>query len=416
MELFTTQVFSPGAIEDGALMEQLLIAPNVGLFAVADLIVAGPEARAALRLALDAVRAHVDRNEDIIARFRGSPNDDLRDRVLEIVTESFTRAAAELFAFARRHPGLALCLDVALLLDTEAFVGHVGDGRVYLIRSGLVHQLTVDHHVQAADPEDTAPLRVLGPRPSVRVESMCMELLPGDRFVIAARSVRRALAEPDLHRVFVSESLPAIAPQLIEHARGRPLVLAGGQLGGIEPSQPDSGRSRLALLAPIPLFAHCSERELRAIASATYPRVFAAGTVLFRRGDPGTELFLVIRGVIRIEQEGKTIVTLGSGSNFGEMAMLDEPIRSADAVAVDDAECLVISRDAFFALLKGNPKLAVKILWNMLLRLSSRLRSTSSRLTELSQVAQMLAPPADETPAQPPERIGKPEGSSSGLG
>ena len=67
------------------------------------------------------------------------------------------------------------------------------------------------------------------------------------------------------------------------------------------------------------------------------------------------------------------------------MAMLDEPSRSASAVAHDESELLVIPRDAFFAMLKGNPMLAVKILWNMLLNLSMNLRSTSKRLAELER-------------------------------
>ena len=121
----------------------------------------------------------------------------------------------------------------------------------------------------------------------------------------------------------------------------------------------------------------------------------AAGDVLFRAGDPGTQLYLLIRGAVRIEKDGKAIVTLGPGSNFGEMAMLDAPRRSASAVAAEDCEVLVIPRDAFFALLRGNPNLAVKILWNMLLRLSSRLRATSDRLTAAEVAAQALdeAPP-----------------------
>ncbi len=46
---------------------------------------------------------------------------------------------------------------------------------------------------------------------------------------------------------------------------------------------------------------------------------------------------------------------------------------------------MVIPRDAFFALLKGNPMLAVKILWNMLLGLSANLRNTSARLAALEK-------------------------------
>ncbi len=404
MDIVTSSVFSPGPPPGKAYLEQILILQSPGILAVADAGSAGPEGRAALRIALDAVRGHVSRNEDILERFKRNPAPELRERILQVIEESFTRAARELYAFARRYKGLTVTMDVALLLNSEAFVGHVGDGRVYLVRRGLVHQLTVDHARASNEPgaETKTKVRALGPQPSVRVESLCMELTEGDRFVLCTRTVHGVLHEQVLHRHIVGESLDGLGPALIKAAGDAPMVAAAAQLGGGEASQPGSGRSRLAILAPMPLFSHCSERELRAIASATHPRRFAGETVLFKKGDPGTDLYLVISGRIRIEVDGKPIVTLGPGSNFGEMAMLDEPQRSADAIAVEEAECLLISRDSFFALLKGNPKLAVKILWNMLLRLSARLRSTSSRLTELTEAVEKSV---EAAPAAPPAAL-----------
>ena len=73
------------------------------------------------------------------------------------------------------------------------------------------------------------------------------------------------------------------------------------------------------------------------------------------------------------------------GTAFGEMALLDEPARSATARASTHVEALVIPREAFFRLLRGNPPLAVKILWNMLLVLSGRLRRTSGELAKLRE-------------------------------
>ncbi len=284
---------------------------------------------------------------------------------------------------------------MVLLLTHEAFVGHVGDGRVYLVRRGLVHQLTVDHsrgdeddvfeEGRAAGAEEKRFTRALGPQPRVRVESLCMELSPEDRFVVCAAGVHRALPDNILHAHFTSEQLDALGAALERDAAGAPLVAACAQLGSGEPFSPDSASSRLAILAPMPLFAHCTQRELRVVAQATRPRQFAKGTTIFEQGQPGTELYLVISGQIAIVKNGRTIVTLGPGSNFGEMAMLDEPVRSASARAVEDSELMVIPRDAFFAMLKGNPMLAVKILWNMLLRLSARLRATSARLAELEK-------------------------------
>lgn len=396
MELYTSSVFSPGRHHDPVFLDQILLLPRLGLLAVADAPGSGEDGRAGVRIALETVRGHVERNEDILQRFKRNPAPELRKRILDIIEEAFARAAQEIFAYARRRRGVVVTLDVALLLQHEAFIGHVGDGRVYLVRRGLVHQLTVDHsrgdeaivfdEVGAASETtgagDRRFTRALGPQPRVRVESLCMELAQEDRFIVTTAHLHRSMPETILNTHLTSEHLDGLGPALVRDAGPSPLVAACAQLGSPEPFTLDSAQSRLAILAPIPLFAHCTERELRAVAQATRPRQFPSGTVIFEEGQPGNELFLVISGTVDIVRGGRTIVTLGPGSNFGEMAMLDEPQRSASAVASADCELMVIPRDAFFALLKANPLLAVKILWNMLLRLSANLRSTSARLAE----------------------------------
>ena len=396
MELFTSSVFSAGSGQDPAYIDQVLLLPRYGLLAVADAPGGADDGRAGIRIAIDTVRAHVERNDDILQRFRRNPSADLRKRILDIIEEAFARAAQEIFAFARRREGVVVTLDVALLLHHEAFIGHVGLGRVYLVRRGLIHQLTVDHDQDhrgtafedagtseangAKGPEST---RVLGRQPRVRVESLCMELAPEDRFVVSTAHLYRALPETILHTHLISEHLETLGAALTRDSGNGSLVAACAQLGSGEPFTPDSAQSRLAILAPMPLFAHCNERELRSVAQSTRPRQFTKDHVIFEQGQPGTALYLVISGSVAIVRSGRTIVTLGPGSNFGEMAMLDEPSRSASAIATEQCELMVIPRDAFFAMLKGNPMLAVKILWNMLLGLSANLRTTSARLAQL---------------------------------
>lgn len=403
MELVTATVFSAGAGPGAVFADQVLLQPRLGLLAVADAHGAGEDGRAGVRIALDAVRSHVERNEDILQRFRRTPSADLRDRLLQILDEGISRAAQEVFAYARRRPHVKITLDVLLLLDHEAFVAHVGDGRVYLVRRGLVHQLTVDHSLGdevivfdapagpdaptnlASPPPELRATRALGPQPRVRVESLCMELSAEDRFVVCSHHLHRSLPEAVLHSRLTGEHLAAIEGALTADLSGRAGLAACAQLGSGEPFTPDSALARLAILKPMPLFQTCTDRELRAVAQATRPRRFQADTILFEQGHPGAELFLLISGRVDIVRDGNVIATLGPGTSFGEMAMLDEPNRSASAVCTLDTELMVIPKDAFYAMLRGNPVLAAKILWNMLLRLSANLRRTSQKLAALEQ-------------------------------
>ncbi len=81
-------------------------------------------------------------------------------------------------------------------------------------------------------------------------------------------------------------------------------------------------------------------------------RSFRSGDVVFREGDPGSEIFIVKSGLVEIsrevEGEGRTTLAfLGEGNLFGEMALVDNSPRSARAVALEDTVCLVLPEDLF---------------------------------------------------------------------
>lgn len=384
--------------------DQAIVEPALGLLGLAASEQGDARGRGAVRIALDAVRNHVRQNEDVLRRFRARPAPELRTEVLGVLQAAVQRAAGEVFAMARRG-ALSITLDVVLALEHEAFVAHVGDGRAYLVRRGLVHQLTTDHVGEDSgvlvDPERPAPrsVRALGPEPRVRTESLCMELAAGDRIVLIAGHVHAAVPETILHRALTDAHLDDLGERLGALDDSLSIVAVAAQLGGSSGTGKGAAAARLGLLAPMALFKHCTELELRAVASATVPRRYSAGQTLFQAGERGEELFLLVHGDVGIEKDGETIATLGPGTAFGEMALLDEPGRSATARATTDVEALVIPRAAFFRLLRANPPLAVKILWNMLLRLSGNLRRTSGEVSALRRMLDELgAERGEETP------------------
>src|SRR5215831_7313231 len=81
---------------------------------------------------------------------------------------------------------------------------------------------------------------------------------------------------------------------------------------------------------------------------------FSDGQMVFREGDPGDGMYLILRGRIRIEKRAqaaravnKTLAVLDSGDYFGEMALFEEKPRSASAVAAGDTRILRLSKFAF---------------------------------------------------------------------
>jgi CRP-like cAMP-binding protein len=158
----------------------------------------------------------------------------------------------------------------------------------------------------------------------------------------------------------------------------------------------DKSTVKMETLSRMALFRYLNYRELVAVSGIADYRSVPSGQVLFREGEEGDELFLLLSGRVSIIKAKTVIVTLEAGDHFGEMALLDQPRRSAHAVVEREAAFLVIRRSDFYALMKRNSVLAVKLLWNILLTLSANLRSTSEQLAQdgggnLPQVPEELA-------------------------
>ena len=346
-------------------------------------------ASAASRLALEVVLAHVRKHAGL------AETEPDREKVLDVLRTALNIASREVNALsARRGTTVLVTVDVVWAVAGEAYVAHVGDGRTYLLRKGLSHKLTQDHVVGDALHESlpgqapriqprSEPARALGPAVTVEPETMNLQLVDGDRILLSSPFLHRGLDDLKIREVANDPVADGVTARLLGAARAngvdQDLACALMEIGELEGGVQHTGR--LSTLARIPLFAYCTERELLAIAGVTRPVRYRAGTWVFRQGDPGSGLYLVVQGLVACDKDDNEIARFGPGANFGEMSMLDQPERSAGARVVEDAELLLITREAFFGLLKRDPTLAVKVLWNMLLRLSASLRATSERLT-----------------------------------
>jgi len=139
------------------------------------------------------------------------------------------------------------------------------------------------------------------------------------------------------------------------------------------------------LLTPIPLFADLADDELTKIAELCESKSYESGEYIFREGEPGNRLFIIVDGGVRISREipgagEEALAVLKRGALFGEMAVFDRSERSTDAISHGGTTVLTISRAEFEMLLDFNRALAYKVLWAMVRMLSGRLRSTNDSL------------------------------------
>lgn len=141
----------------------------------------------------------------------------------------------------------------------------------------------------------------------------------------------------------------------------------------------------LEALARAPLFGTLDEVGLAAVALELREASFDAGQVIFSRGDPGTELHVVVRGRVRLSvltSDGRELSFAHAEppSIFGELAVFDGRPRSADATAVNKVTTLTLSRPAFSRLLSQRPEVAEAAIRF----LSARLRDADEQLEAIA--------------------------------
>lgn len=118
----------------------------------------------------------------------------------------------------------------------------------------------------------------------------------------------------------------------------------------------------LGFIEDAPLFQSLDDADRRALLAEMRPSNFDSGQLIFARGDTGRDMYLVTKGRVRLSvltAEGRELsfAHAESGAVFGEIAMLDEGLRSADATAVVKTEALSLNRAAFMRLAQTRPHL-----------------------------------------------------------
>lgn len=101
---------------------------------------------------------------------------------------------------------------------------------------------------------------------------------------------------------------------------------------------------------------------------------YAPNSTIFREGETGTLMYAIRRGKVAVQVRGQTVDTLGEGEIFGEMALLDQAMRTATVVTLEETELVPIDKAQFYLLVRQNPHFALQLMQ----LLSERLRQTDA--------------------------------------
>ena len=381
--------------------DALLAAEDHDLFVVADGVGGRKAGELASALAVDTFQLYADALRDAVAAHTREPNRATRNAVLRLLDEAANRSSQRVYELADQtgREGMTSTLAAAIVGGGFAFLVHVGDSRVYLLRDGQLRQLTEDHSLVnemlragTITPEEAARsryrnviTRAIGLYPNVHADTLAVELLDGDRLLLCSDGMSD-LVPPDqvtalLRRPDITDAVEALVDASLE-AGGKDNITviavepgAGLDAEGVE--------ARAAALNDLFLFADLPDQARIRVGSIVNERPVRTGEVVVEQTRPGDTMYVVARGRFDVMIGRKRVATLTEGEHFGELCLVDDAPRSATIVARTDGELIAIDRDALRQYCSQEPEIGNRILWRLLATLARRLRDTNAQLATI---------------------------------
>lgn len=218
--------------------DAFLIDDDLGLYVVADGMGGHAAGEVASREAVDNVMGMVRRGHETVERFRREGPREENVRAVQRLLESAVQAATYMvYAIAENDPdqkGMGTTVSALLLTDRHGFIAQVGDSRIYLVRGGEAYQLTEDHTLvawqvkqgiisaaeAALSPHKNVITRAVGSRDYVQVDTHCIEIGPGDRFLLCSDGLHGYVQDDEIGPIL--ELGPQLAvSRLVELANAR---------------------------------------------------------------------------------------------------------------------------------------------------------------------------------------------------
>ena len=141
----------------------------------------------------------------------------------------------------------------------------------------------------------------------------------------------------------------------------------------------------LAILKKVALFEGLTHPQLLKVAGIAESRRYEGSAQIFREGDEADAMYVISEGKVRISKKvpgigEEALAILDTGKYFGEMALIEQGPRSADAIAHIPCAVWVIQKDKLDQLMFTDKDLAYVLLWTFVRTLSERLRETNDKI------------------------------------
>jgi serine/threonine protein phosphatase PrpC len=390
--------------EDYLLMDQ-----EIGLYLVCDGMGGHSAGEVASQLTATTIGRVLRENVETMRSYAEDPKPRTRRKVRDVIEKAVQEACQAVWKTAvkdKGKQGMGTTVALMLVCGRNAFVAHVGDTRVYLVRNQTLCQLTEDHSLfndilkqgtltaeQArAHPHSNALTRAVGIQPGVQTDILHVEIMLGDRYLICSDGLSGPVPGPDILSLLQRSVVAEIPDALIGAANERGgrdnvtavVVTVEEESRGLRTLDHSAMvAEKIEALRRIPMFSDFDYKQLVKFVEIGEVRLVRPGEVLIREGEADASVYVILRGNAEVLRGGEVVNRLGPGDYFGEMSLIDRVPRSATVVAGQAMTFLVLERDRFFGVLKSDASMATKVLWSIVQKLNRRLRQADDEVHRL---------------------------------
>ena len=394
--------------------DSFLVDKKLNLFVVADGMGGHASGEVASKLAVHEFRNAVEAGHETVEKYDKGDTTVRPQEVLTLLENAVQVAGQAVYHKGQQEPekrGMGTTTSALLIAGDRGFIAHVGDSRVYMLRAGQVVQLTEDHSLVnelirrgrvTKEGFETSPYkayknavtRAVGVYETVQGDTIDFEILPGDQFLLCSDGLHAYLDDAKTIDLLGQEDITQ-APQrfvdLANTAGGHDNITAvvvridRGTLGTAATTAADDRAEELQrkidVLKQMPMFRHLTYKEIIRVLNVTEVKEYGPGQPLITEGTTGEEMFILLKGKVKVHKNNAFITHLMPGSHIGEMALVDRSPRSTSVTAEEKSRLLILRRREFYEIVRKDPSLSVKLLWSFVQVLADRLRKTTAELS-----------------------------------
>ncbi len=371
--------------------DSFVINNSLGLYVVADGMGGHAAGEIASRLAVQSIEAHLQTKSGLINDYQQAAAS--QSDVLQVISEAITLANETIYAAAAKDStkqGMGTTVTVLWILandqGTTAFVGHVGDSRVYVHRDTLCYFVTKDHSlaselIERGDltPKDltlpqyrkvqNAVTRAVGIRPKVEVDIFDIALLAGDTLLVCSDGLYNHLSQETLAETLLRpiEGLPEYLIALANKDGGKDNITAVTVRLSEGEKKPQKNALLIRSLRLAPVLKTLSAQELDLVATFAAVIEKKADSLLFGpdyQEKASDALWLLMAGSVTVEGFGVPTRRAGQSVSQGfinpVVFFAEQDIAACHCTT--SCQLLRFAKDGFRQLEQHHPRLLAKLL------------------------------------------------------